>query len=43
MEEPMGGTAFFSRYFAFKEVEKTDKQNILMGDGAGEILSYVRE
>jgi len=43
VEEPMGGTAFFSRYFAFKEVEKTDKQNILMGDGAGEILSYVRD
>ncbi len=43
MEEPMGGTGFFSRYFAFKEIEKTNNQNILMGDGAGEILSYLRE
>ena len=41
-EEPMG-TAYFSRYFAFKEVEKLNKQNVLMGDGAGELLSFVRD
>ncbi len=41
-EEPMG-TSYFSRYFAFKEVEKSNKKNVLMGDGAGEILSLVRD
>lgn len=43
VEEPMGGTAFFSRYYAFKEIEKLDKQNILTGDGAGEVLSYLKD
>lgn len=42
-EEPMGGTAFFSRYFAFTEIEKMNKHNIMTGDGAGEIFSYVRD
>jgi len=42
LEEPMGGTAYFSRYFAFKEVRKIKKQNIMLGEGAGEVMSYLR-
>ena len=43
VEEPMGGTAFFSRYFAFNEIRKLNMQNILTGDGAGEVISYLKD
>ncbi len=43
LEEPMGGTAFLSRYFAFEEINKMDKNRVLTGDGAGEVLSFLRE
>jgi len=42
IEEPMGGTAYFSRFFAFQEVEKMNMQNIMLGEGAGEVMSYLR-
>lgn len=42
LEEPMGGTAYFSRYFAFEEVKKLKKRNIMLGEGAGEVMSYLR-
>ena len=43
LEEPIGGTAFFSRYFAFNEIEKLKKQNVLTGDGAGELISFLKD
>ena len=42
IEEPMGGTAYFSRYFSYEEVKKLKRQNIMMGEGAGEVMSYLR-
>ncbi|TFF90913.1 MAG: asparagine synthetase B family protein [Promethearchaeota archaeon] len=42
LEEPMGGTAYFSRYFAFNEVMKLKDRNIMLGEGAGEVMSYLR-
>jgi len=42
IEEPMGGTAYFSRYFAFKEVKKMNIRNVMLGEGAGEVMSYLR-
>ncbi len=42
LEEPLGGTAYFSRYFAFEEVKKLKKRNIMLGEGAGEVMSYLR-
>ena len=42
IEEPMGGTAYFSRYFTFEEVKKMNRQNIMLGEGAGEVMSYLR-
>ena len=42
IEEPMGGTAYFSRYFAFEEVKKLGRKNIMLGEGAGEVMSYLR-
>ncbi|MFX0071819.1 MAG: asparagine synthase-related protein, partial [Candidatus Hermodarchaeota archaeon] len=42
LEEPLGGTAYFSRYFAFNEVLKLKGRNIMLGEGAGEVMSYLR-
>jgi len=42
LEEPMGGTAYFSRLAGYNEVRKLNKNNSMTGDGAGEVVSYLR-
>ena len=43
LEEPMGGTAYFSRYFGYNEIHKLNKKNSMIGEGAGETMSYLRD
>ncbi|MFX0186769.1 MAG: asparagine synthase-related protein [Candidatus Hodarchaeota archaeon] len=42
LEEPMGGTAYFSRFAGYNEVKKLNRNNTMIGEGAGEVMSYLR-
>ncbi len=42
LEEPMGGTAYFSRFSGYHEINKLAKKNSMIGEGAGESMSYLR-
>ena len=38
----MGGSAYFSRFFGYNQVNKLKKKNTMIGEGAGEVMSYLR-
>lgn len=40
LEEPVGGSAYISRYFAYKEAKNIGNKNIIVGDGADQIFAY---
>ena len=40
LEEPIGGSAFISRYFAYKEAKNIGNENIVVGDGADQVFAY---
>ncbi|MFX1392821.1 MAG: asparagine synthase-related protein [Promethearchaeota archaeon] len=42
LEEPLGGSAYFSRFFGYKNVKELNKKNTMIGEGAGEVMSYLR-
>jgi len=42
IEEPLGGSAYFSRFFGYTQAKELNKGNTMIGEGAGEVMSYLR-